>query len=93
MSTTMELKNTLESCIFSCDVMKGITSYLDSKGYTYQSTNDSEIVISDCTKEAGKKLVEEATKIDGSKIKKGFQMVANRNNLYIRKKYKKQPLF
>lgn len=84
----MQLQPILEEAVFADTIMDSITSHLDTKGYTHSSSCPSEIIIEGCTKESGYQLVMDATGEPRDHIRHGFQMVANKNNLYIRKKYK-----
>lgn len=88
---TMSLRFILEPCCYDKAVMNQISDYLKEKGYSYHKNKKStEIIIEDCTKETGYNIIETAINDTRDRIKHGFQMVANKNNLYIRRKYKKK---
>lgn len=88
MATKVSLESVLKDSIYPDSIMDTVSSHLSEKGYQHISNCPSEIIIQGCTKETGFQLVMDATGETRSHIKHGFQMVANKNNLYIRKKYK-----
>lgn len=90
MFSVTALESVLRDSIYPDSIMTKLADHLTEKGYTHVSNCPSEIVIQGCTKENGYQLMMDATGESRAHIKHGFQMVANKNNLYIRKKYKEK---